>query len=125
LQTCAIAKGYTVSRIVMEVGSGLNESRPKLTALLRDGSMDVIVVEHKDRLTRVGFNCIVTLLDLQGRRVEVVFPNETKENLEADFIASITSISARVYGRRGNRQGAERIRPCVEQAAQHEERVQE
>ena len=40
---------------------------------------------------RVGFNCIVTLLELQGRRVEVVFPNETKEDLEADFIASITS----------------------------------
>jgi predicted site-specific integrase-resolvase len=40
---------------------------------------------------RFGFNYIVTLLELQGRRVEVVFPNETKEDLEADFIASITS----------------------------------
>ena len=49
MQTYAIANGYTVSRIVTEVASGLNESRPKLTALLRDGSMDVIVVEHKDR----------------------------------------------------------------------------
>ena len=74
---------------------------------------------------RVGFNCIVTLLELQGRRVEVVFPNETKEDLEADFIASITSMSARVYGGCGNKQRAERIRPCVEQSAQHEERVQE
>ncbi|MCX6041058.1 MAG: IS607 family transposase, partial [Caldilinea sp.] len=91
LQTYAIAKGYTVSRIMTEVGSGLNESRPKLTALLRDGSIGVIVVEHKDRLMRFGFNYIVTLLELQGRRVEVVFPNETKEDLEADFIASITS----------------------------------
>ena len=49
LQTYAIAKGDTVSRIVTEVASGLNESRPKLTALLRDGSIGVIVVEHKDR----------------------------------------------------------------------------
>ena len=57
--------------------------------------------------------------------MEVVFPNETKEDLEADFIASIISMSARVYGRRGNKQRAERIRQCVEQAAQHEERVQE
>ena len=30
---------------------------------------------------RFGFNCIVTLLELQGRRVEVVFPNETNERL--------------------------------------------
>jgi putative resolvase len=35
LQTYAIAKGDTVSRIVTEVASGLNERRPKLTALLR------------------------------------------------------------------------------------------
>ncbi|MCX6041850.1 MAG: hypothetical protein NTV69_11990 [Caldilinea sp.] len=60
-------------------------------------------------MTRFGFNCIVTLLELQGRRVEVVFPNETKEDLEADFIASLTSMSARVYGRRGNKKRAERI----------------
>jgi predicted site-specific integrase-resolvase len=51
-------------------------------------------------LTRFGFNCIVTLLELQGRRVEVVFPNETKEDLEADFIASITSMSATVRAAR-------------------------
>jgi predicted site-specific integrase-resolvase len=36
-----------VSRIVTEVASGLNESRPKLTALLREDSIGVIVVEHK------------------------------------------------------------------------------
>jgi hypothetical protein len=29
--------------------------------------------------------------------------------LEADFIASLTSMSARVYGRRGNKKRAERI----------------
>jgi putative resolvase len=42
-------KGYTMSRIVTEVGSGLNQSRPSLTALVREGSIGVIVVEHKDR----------------------------------------------------------------------------
>ena len=52
LQTYAMAKGDTVSRIGTEVASELNESRPKLTALLREGSRGVIVVEHKDRLTR-------------------------------------------------------------------------
>ena len=108
-----------------EAASGLNDSRPKLTALLRDASIGVIVVEHRDRLTRFGFNYIATLLEMQGRRVEVVFPDETKDDLVADFIAVITSMSARLYGRRGNKHRAERIRQCIEQAATDEERVQE
>ena len=56
LQTYAIARGYMVSRIVTEVASGLNDSRPQLTALLKDASIGVIVVEHKDRLTRFGLS---------------------------------------------------------------------
>lgn len=125
LQTYAIARGYMVSRIVTEVASGLNDSRPQLTALLKDASIGVIVVEHKERLTRFGFNYMVTLLEMQGRRVEVVFPDEIKDDLVADFIAIITSMSARLYGRRGNKQRVARIRQCIEQAAQHEEGVQE
>ena len=53
LQTYAIAKGDTVSRIVTEVGSGLNESRPKLTALLRDGSIVTIQHAAADKSRRV------------------------------------------------------------------------
>ena len=35
-QSCAIAQGHSVSKQVTEVASGLNDSRPKLTALLKD-----------------------------------------------------------------------------------------
>jgi len=35
----------------------------------------VIVVEHKDRLTRFGFRYIETLLEQEGRQVEVVNPS--------------------------------------------------
>ena len=125
LQSYAIARGYAVSKMVTEVASGLNDSRPRLTALLKDASIGVIVVEHRDRLTRFGFNYIVNLLEMQGRRVEVIFPDETRDDLVADFIAIITSMSARLYGRRGNKQRAERIRHCIEQAAQGEASVQD
>jgi predicted site-specific integrase-resolvase len=50
--------------MVTELASGLNDTRPKLTALLKDKSVGVIVVEHKERLTRFGFNYIVGLLQL-------------------------------------------------------------
>ena len=52
---CA-AKGYRVSAVVKEVGSSVNDTRPKLLKLLTDQTVSLIVVEHKERLTRFGFN---------------------------------------------------------------------
>jgi predicted site-specific integrase-resolvase len=126
LQTYAIARGYKVDKVVAELASGLNDTRPKLTALLKDSSIGVIVVEHRERLTRFGYNYIVTLLEMQGRKVEVVFPQETddsanrRDDLVEDFIAVITSMCARLYGRRGNKNRSERLRQCIEQVGQDE-----
>lgn len=118
LQSYAIAKGYRIDKIVTEIASGLNDTRPKLKALLRDTNIGIIVVEHRERLTRFGFNYIVELLAAQGRTVEVIFPNETNDDLVADFIAVITSMCARLYGRRGNKNRTERLRQCIEKVAQ-------
>ena len=98
----------------------MNDNRPKLAKLLREPTVTIIIVEHKDRLTRFGFNYIVTLLEMQNRQIEVVFPNETKDDLVADFIAIITSMAARIYGRRGNKKRSEKIKDCIEKAAKNE-----
>lgn len=50
---CA-AKGYSMAWVVKEIGSGLNDTRPRLLKLLTYPSVRLIVVEHKDRLTRFG-----------------------------------------------------------------------
>jgi putative resolvase len=47
-----VAKGWKVSKVLKEVDSGINDRRKKLLALLADPTATVIVVEHKDRLTR-------------------------------------------------------------------------
>ena len=120
LQTYAIAKGYKVDKVVTEIASGLNDQRPKLTSLLTDKAIGLIVVEHKERLTRFGFNYIVNLMQMQGRSIEVIFPNETKDDLVQDFIAVITSMCARIYGRRGNKRRSEKIRDCIKQVATDE-----
>jgi len=44
-----------VARSVKEIGSGLNDNRPKFLALLTDQSITTVVIEHKDRATRFGF----------------------------------------------------------------------
>src|SRR5260370_30432206 len=102
---CA-ARGYQVAKVVKEVGSGVNDARPRLLALLDDQSVSLIVVEHKDRLTRFGFRYLDTLLKAQGRAIEVVNQAENgTEDLLADLTAIVYSFCARLYGqRRGHSQ---------------------
>ena len=104
------AKGYQTHKIVKEVGSGINDNRRKLLKLLADPTMTVIVVEHKDRLTRFGFRYIETLLEQQGRRVEVVnLADDGKEDLLEDLVSIIYSFCARLYGLRRAKRKTERI----------------
>jgi predicted site-specific integrase-resolvase len=120
LQTYAAAKGYQVAKQVTEIASGLNDKRPKLAKLLGDPTIGVSVVEHKDRLTRFGFNYIETLLAAQSRRVEVIFPSDTDKELVDDFVAVITSMAARIYGSRNSRHKARQAKECVTRLMQPE-----
>jgi predicted site-specific integrase-resolvase len=123
LRIYAAAKGYVVSKEMTELASGLNESRPKLGELLRDATIGTMVVEHRDRLTRFGFEYIRQLLETQGRHLEVIFPTDTDNDLVDDFVAVITSMAARIYGRRNSKRKTLQIKQCVEQAMQQAENV--
>lgn len=116
LQDYAAAKGYEVGHQVTEIASGLNDDRPKLIKLLTNPQIGVIVVDHKDRLTRFGFNYIARMMEVQGRRIEVILPGDTENELVDDFVAVITSMCARIYGRRNAKRRAEKIRMCIEQS---------
>ncbi len=106
---CA-ARGYQVAKVVKEVGSGINDARPKFLALLEDQSIGLIVVEHKDRATRFGFRYLETLLKTQGRMIEVVNQAENStEDLLADLTAIIYSFCARLYGQRRAKRKTEKI----------------
>jgi putative resolvase len=106
---CA-AKGYQVAKVVKEIGSGVNDSRPKLLALLEDQSLTLIVVEHKDRLTRFGFRYLETLLRGQGRAIEVINLAENgTEDLLADLTSIIYSFCARLYGKQSAKRKTETI----------------
>ena len=121
LRDYAAARGYQVAKEVTEIASGLNDSRPKFLKLLADPTIGTIIVEHKDRGTRFGWTSITTLMEAQGRRIEAVFPDETKDDLVNDFVSIITSMAASMYGRRGSRRRAERIKQRVEQVMKAED----
>jgi putative resolvase len=106
---CA-AKGWKVHKIVKEVGSGVNDGRKKLLAILADPTVTVIVVEYKDRLTRFGFKYIETLLAIQGRRIEVVNVIENPiEDIIADFVSILYSFCAKLYGQRRAKRKTEKL----------------
>ena len=52
---CSV-RDYQVALIVKEIGSGVNDQRPKFLRLLSDPTVRRIVVEHKDRARDLGFN---------------------------------------------------------------------
>ncbi|MBA3532370.1 MAG: IS607 family transposase [Ardenticatenales bacterium] len=112
---CA-AKGWQVHRVVKEIGSGVNDTRPLFQKLLADESLSIIVVEHKDRATRFGFAYLETLLALQGRRIEVINLAENgREDLLQDLVSIIYSFSARLYGQRRGKRTAQRLAQELDQ----------
>ena len=104
----ATSNGFQVKGVIKEVGSGLNGKRTKLLSILRDSNVRTIVVEHKDRLVRFGFEYMEALLVTSGRRIIVVDETEMKDDLVQDMIDVLTSFCARLYGRRSAKNRAKK-----------------
>jgi putative resolvase len=100
LELYAASKGYVVADAIKEYGSGLNDTRQGLkNILLNIHKYDKIIVEHRDRLTRFGFNWFQVFT---GNKIEVI--NEAKKGSEQelvdDLIAIIHCFAAKTYGLR-------------------------
>ncbi|MEU2169551.1 IS607 family transposase [Micromonospora chersina] len=107
----ATGQGLAVDRVVTEVGSALNGHRKKFLSLLRDPAVSTIVVERRDRFARFGAEYVEAALSAQGRRLLVVDPSEVDDDLVRDVTEILTSLCARLYGRRV---AADRVRRAVE-----------
>lgn len=113
----AAARGLTIDRIVTEIASGVKDDRPRLTRLLtkENESWGTLLVENKDRLSRVGFGWFPTLLSVTGK--EVVVANEAEDSDEGraeDLVMLLQSHAASEYGKRGARARAERAAQALE-----------
>jgi len=101
LRLFACAKGYQIVKEIKEVSSGLDDNRPKLNELLEKdlSSFNILLVEHKDRLTRFGFNYIDILLKTHNKKLEVInLADNNKEDLIQDFTLEITFFCDKIYG---------------------------
>jgi putative resolvase len=110
LREHAQAQGYLVVETLSETGSGVNENRPRLHRLLRmvrDGEVDVVLIEYQDRLACFGYHYLERYITDFGVELEVVEKQaangNTREELVKDLVSIVTSFSARIYGARGAR----------------------
>lgn len=100
LKAFALGMGVEAPEVVTETGSGMNDKRRKLNRLLADPGVGVIIVEHRDRLARMNAGLVEGALKAQGRRLIVVDDGELDDDLVRDMTEVLTSLCARLYGRR-------------------------
>lgn len=119
---------YPCAEVVTDIGSGLNYQRKGLKSLLGRclrGEKLSIVVAHKDRLARFGFELIEWIVGELGS--ELVVLNDTKtepeRELTQDLLTIVHVFSCRLYGLRSDKgkkdqnaakQTAKKIVECVD-----------
>lgn len=101
----ATSSGFTVGRVVCEVGSGLDGRRAKLDLVLSDPSATVVVVEYRDWLARLGVQRVQSAFPAHGRRIVGVDAAESADGVVRDMVEFLTWMCARRYARRGSRNG--------------------
>jgi predicted site-specific integrase-resolvase len=111
-QFCA-ARGIAVTEWVSEIGGGLNFKRPRFLGLVDKivaNQVAMVVIAHKDRLMRFGFDLFAHLC--RRHACELVVMNTETLSPEQEMIQDLRTIthcfSARLYGLRNYRKALDR-----------------
>ena len=113
LELFCAGRGLEVDEWIEEIGGGLNFKRKKLLELINDilsGKVKTLVVAHKDRLTRFGFDLIEYIC--QQNNCEILVMNSLsvspEQEMVEDLMTIIHSFSSRLYGLRNYRKSLEK-----------------
>lgn len=97
-----VSKAYPQARMITDIGSGMNFKRKKFLDLMEQvsrGEIKLIVVAHKDRLARFGFDFIEWFCNINNCSIEVL--NHTYKTPHAelmdDFMAVMHCFSSKLY----------------------------
>lgn len=101
------AKGYQFE-IITDIGSGINYNKKGLNQLIdmvTNSEIEKIVVLHKDRLIRFGYELIENLCNKFGTTIEIIDNTEQTEQQELveDLVQIVTVFSCRLQGKRANK----------------------
>lgn len=97
---------YSDYLLVSDVASGINFKRKGLSTILEaclQGSIGEVVVAHRDRLCRFGFDLIESMVTKAGGKIVVLQDNHNKtdeQELTEDLLSIIHVFSCRQMGKR-------------------------
>lgn len=112
LQDFTNAKAMIIDEVIQDIGSGLNYNRKKWNKLIEEvmeNKIDTIVITHKDRFIRFGYEWFEKFL-LKFNTKLLVVNNEflsPQEELVQDIISILHVFSCRIYGLRKYRKKIE------------------
>jgi putative resolvase len=105
METFCLGAGIPVDEWVQEIGGGMNLRRKKFLALMdriENGEIEKVVIAHKDRLARFGFDLIEHVAQRHG--CEIVIANaeslSPQQELVEDLLTIVHTFSRRLYGLR-------------------------
>lgn len=105
LEAFCASSGIAVDSWVEEIAGGMNFKRKKFLSLIDDvslGKVSKLVIAHKDRLTRFGFDYFEHLAEING--CEIVVMNQEslspQQEMVEDLMAIVHTFSCRLYGLR-------------------------
>ena len=97
--------GISIDEWVEDIGSGLNYNRKgfnDLLSMVENGGVKTIIIAHKDRFIRFGFDWFEKFCSNHGCKILII--NNEKLSPQAEMIQDLVSIihvfSCRIYGLR-------------------------
>src|ERR1700726_1139873 len=117
------ANRYVVDEWISEIGGGLNFKRKQFLRLVDAviaGEVSTLVIAHKDRLARFGYNLLAHLCKTHECKLIVMNTEQLspEQELVQDLITITHTFSSRLYGLRNYRKA---LKKALEddQSAQH------
>lgn len=109
LQQFCVASGVVVDECIEEIGGGLNFNRPKFLQVVDSiilGQVECLVIAHKDRLVRFGYELLEHLCQRHGYKLIVMNVESLSpvQEMIQYLFAIMHCFSSRLYGLRNYRE---------------------
>ncbi|MEA3643118.1 MAG: IS607 family transposase [Lamprobacter sp.] len=105
METYCLGAGIAVDEWIQEIGGGMNFKRKRFLALvdrIQRGEVRLLLIAHKDRLMRFGFDLFAHIAEENGCEIVVVNQDSLspEQEMVEDLLAIVHTFSCRLSGMR-------------------------
>ena len=105
MQEFCLASGIAIGELIEEIGGGMNFKRKRFLDIMQrieTGDIGLLIIAHKDRLVRFGFDYLDWFASEHG--CKIIVANQEKlsphQEMVEDLMAIVHCFSSRLYGLR-------------------------